>query len=340
MPALDILDVVIGTVFIFLIASLLCSSVSEFIASLLHLRAKELERGIGELIGDPNNQSKLLEALYDHGLVNGLFKGKYANSRPDNAPAATAGAATRPGTPTAPQPGRRNWKTALGQFFKGTYQLPSYVPSENFALAIIDLIEHPPAGVSIPSNVTTTVQAIRNAAVNDFEKGRHAIETWYDSAMDRVSGWYKKRIQLMLLLIGFGVAIVANIDSIQLIQVLSTNGALRQTLVTTAQSYASENKSNPDQMKDARAAIEQNYNQLKALQLPVCVACRWASYPADEERKQIWLKNFVNGFVGYVITAFAVSFGAPFWFDMLNKLIVVRSTVKPKEKSGEEKSKD
>jgi len=43
--------------------------------------------------------------------------------------------------------------------------------------------------------------------------------------------------------------------------------------------------------------------------------------------------------LGWALTAFAVSLGAPFWFDMLNKLIVVRSTVKPKEKSPDEKSK-
>jgi hypothetical protein len=35
-----------------------------------------------------------------------------------------------------------------------------------------------------------------------------------------------------------------------------------------------------------------------------------------------------------------ISLGAPFWFDMLNKFIVVRSTVKPKEKSPEDPSKD
>jgi hypothetical protein len=39
------------------------------------------------------------------------------------------------------------------------------------------------------------------------------------------------------------------------------------------------------------------------------------------------------------MTAFAISLGAPLWFDMLNKFIVVRSTVKPKEKSPEEKPK-
>jgi len=32
--------------------------------------------------------------------------------------------------------------------------------------------------------------------------------------------------------------------------------------------------------------------------------------------------------------------GAPFWFDMLNRLMVIRSTVKPHEKSKEQESKD
>jgi hypothetical protein len=44
--------------------------------------------------------------------------------------------------------------------------------------------------------------------------------------------------------------------------------------------------------------------------------------------------------IGWSITALALSLGAPFWFDLLNKFIVVRATVKPKEKSPEEPSKD
>jgi hypothetical protein len=44
--------------------------------------------------------------------------------------------------------------------------------------------------------------------------------------------------------------------------------------------------------------------------------------------------------LGWLITAFAITLGAPFWFDVLNKFMVVRSTVKPSEKSGDEASKD
>jgi hypothetical protein len=44
--------------------------------------------------------------------------------------------------------------------------------------------------------------------------------------------------------------------------------------------------------------------------------------------------------LGWLLTIFAVSLGAPFWFDVLNKFIVIRSTVKPREKSPEEGSED
>lgn len=42
---------------------------------------------------------------------------------------------------------------------------------------------------------------------------------------------------------------------------------------------------------------------------------------------------------GWLITGIGVTFGAPFWFDLLNRFMVVRSTVKPDEKSGKEPSK-
>jgi hypothetical protein len=44
--------------------------------------------------------------------------------------------------------------------------------------------------------------------------------------------------------------------------------------------------------------------------------------------------------LGWLITALAVMLGAPFWFDVLNKFMVIRSTVKPREKSQEEGSED
>jgi hypothetical protein len=44
--------------------------------------------------------------------------------------------------------------------------------------------------------------------------------------------------------------------------------------------------------------------------------------------------------LGILLTGFAISQGAPFWFDLLNRFMVVRSTIKPSEKSQEQPSKD
>jgi hypothetical protein len=43
--------------------------------------------------------------------------------------------------------------------------------------------------------------------------------------------------------------------------------------------------------------------------------------------------------LGLLLTALGVSLGAPFWFDVLNKLSVVRATVKPGEKAGPDATK-
>jgi hypothetical protein len=87
-----------------------------------------------------------------------------------------------------------------------------------------------------------------------------------------------------------------------------------------------------------------NLQQLQALGLPI-------GWDATDDPKRTWpgLNFFQAGgwtdqiywhALGWILTALALSLGAPFWFDLLNKFIVIRSAVKPHEKSPEEKSKD
>src|SRR5437667_3214123 len=97
MFGLDMLDVAIGIAFVYLLVSLLCSAIVEGAEAVLKRRAKDLEMGIKELLRDP----ELVARLYNHPLLNGLFKGSYS-------------------------PGMRN--------------LPSYIPSRSFALALMDLL--------------------------------------------------------------------------------------------------------------------------------------------------------------------------------------------------------
>jgi hypothetical protein len=53
----------------------------------------------------------------------------------------------------------------------------------------------------------------------------------------------------------------------------------------------------------------------------------------------LWRTKTMVMLLGWIFTGVAISLGAPFWFDTLNKFMVVRSTVKPQEKSQDEPSK-
>lgn len=87
-----------------------------------------------------------------------------------------------------------------------------------------------------------------------------------------------------------------------------------------------------------------NQQQLVDLGLPIGwdspddAAHKWPGWAW--KRDGGWWDQLYWHWLGWLLTALAISLGAPFWFDLLNKFIVIRSAVKPHEKSPEEGSKD
>jgi hypothetical protein len=327
MLGLDMLDVAIGIVFIYLLISLICSAINELIEAFLKKRAKDLERGIRELLNDHpgsletgQEKSNIASLLYKHPLVMSLFKGSYI---------------TKSGN------------------------LPSYIPARNFALALMDLTtsgklstpanaakgsQGEPAVLSIESlkatiatisdpKVKQALNVMVQMAGNDINKVQENIEEWYNSSMDRVSGWYKRRVQTITLIVGFILTAGINADTIAIFKSLSADPALRSAMVASVQKY-NEKGIQPGSTETPEVVLRKSMDELQQLTLPI----GWAaenplSVPTDGWD---WL---VKG-LGWIITAMAISLGAPFWFDVLNKFMVVRATVKPTEKSPDEASED
>ena len=61
-----ILDVAIGLIFIYLLLSLIASAANEMIERWLKNRATDLERGIRELLEDPEQASSIVTDVYNH----------------------------------------------------------------------------------------------------------------------------------------------------------------------------------------------------------------------------------------------------------------------------------
>jgi len=312
------LDVAIGMVLVYLLLSFVAAAVREGIESVVKDRASFLQRGVCELLHD----EKLAADLYSNPQISALYRGNYAVA-------------------------------------SAKKELPSYIPSRNFALALLDIAVRGrdaqsasdagpgSAPLSLPS-IRQNVSRIGNPAVQrvvlsaidlsggDFVMAQAAIEAWFDSAMDRVSGWYKHRTHTILVATGVIVAIVANVDTIRVAHSFYNDPGQRQLAIAMAGSLTKEPP--PGTTAAPAAASGQTVrtdslanemlHRLDALKLPI-------GWPDPAFGREWYMR-----ILGWLITGFAISFGAPFWFDLLNRMMVIRSTVKPHEKSPEESSED
>jgi hypothetical protein len=119
-----------------------------------------------------------------------------------------------------------------------------------------------------------------------------------------------------------------------IVNALSRDTTLRASIVAAAQEAAKQPV--PQGNDNSLETIKTLQGQINALQLPI----GW-SRGADERRG---LPNSLGDafmkLIGLSLTAFAVSLGAPFWFDLLNKLVNVRAAGKPPETASERRGQE
>lgn len=174
-----------------------------------------------------------------------------------------------------------------------------------------------------------------NSAAREIEILQENIEQWFDAAMDRVSGWYKRWTQKILLAIAVILVLAANVDTVMLVKRFSRDDALRASIVIAADSAIQDSASDPSQDHLARERLLEEAGKLtlplgwvvnsedpyKAEQVPSCDG----SVPLE------CMANWGLKLLGLFITIMATQQGAPFWFDLLNKVTNLRGSGVPPE---------
>jgi len=300
-----ILDVIIGLIFVYLLLSILCTAANEWAAALTRRRAKTLKRGIEQLLSDQPTSGKdapnaLLAAFYEHPLIRTMFNGE------------------NPPTYLSP----RNFSTTLTDVITAAQDGP---------LAIETLLEE--VSALPPGKVKTSLLALLRRSDKNLDEAQLAIEGWFNDAMDRVSGWYKRRTQLWTILIATVLTLVANADTIQITRKLWTDPVLRAAVVEEAKVRAQK----------PRPTVSVEYKDEDDPTNPT-VTRNEGNQLSDKERQLLgqligwhsgWRENW-SWFtpLGWILTVLAISMGAPFWFDMLNKIMNIRFAGKsPDEKA-------
>lgn len=129
----------------------------------------------------------------------------------------------------------------------GANKMPSYLDKKTFSAALLMSIEADFTKMDLPQleaaitkhvNLSPGAKAILLAFLKEsggeLEKFKASIETWFDSVMDRASGWYKRNISTVTLILAAVVVVGANIDTIAIGKALYGDPKLRETMLMLA----------------------------------------------------------------------------------------------------------
>ncbi len=158
-------------------------------------------------------------------------------------------------------------------------------------------------------------------AQGDRDRFRLHLEHWYDDTMDRVSGWYKRYVQRIIILISIVLVVGLNVDSINIAQALWRLPTERAAVASAAAASAGAG-SNASQNAD------QQIQAISALKLPL----GWtpphtgSALSTDPQHVPLGPVSWLIKFLGLILTVLALSLGAPFWFDTLSKLGSLRQS--------------
>lgn len=375
-------DIVIGMVFIYLLYSLFATVLSEMLATWVGLRARNLKEAIDRMLNDEDQKV--------HGLSYRIIDSLKLLKNPDNLRV-------------------RNFYNHpeikyLGS--TGVFKVPSSFKSESFSKTIIYLLSGEGAAdktriedrlkklctqdetLTAEENIfdketANYVLSIWNNSFGDVVKFKLKLEAWFDRTMEQATEWYKRKIQVVLLILGFLMAWFFNADTFTIIGKLSTDKAAREQMVSMATAYLSNHSerhavaATDSSSAEETSAMTARYDSLlevkrqlqsdidnansllgsgawlpdsvliltdqfkhKKMYTPLLdestlLSMRRGKIPADGyltfstgDKWRYFFGLFFPHFFGFLITAIAISLGAPFWFDLLNKMMKLRTSTK------------
>ncbi len=348
------IDVTVALILMYLMLSLLCTVINEFIATKLKLRAKSLASALDQLF---DNQT-LRSAFYRHGLI--VTNMRATATGPQSTMSGVTSVAsgvremirsplpersTQPATPPA---------AAAGPVVNVPVSVapeshPSYLSSRSVALALIASLD-PASPLPGIQDIQNRVKGLPDSRIRDVllsslieagadvDKLRASIATWFDDSMERLSGAYKRQLKWISMLVGLIVTIAFNADSFNVAVTLWSDQDRRASIVAMATKKAQEPLPKaPEGVDDAtpQDVIKRTEDTLRSL--PIGWNCNGNSAAVTSTADQTYMplgswectkKNLTTltlmQVFGWMFTATALTLGAPFWFDLLQKFVNVR----------------
>ena len=304
------IDVLIGLTVVMLIVSMAVTMLTQAITSAVQSRGKHLREGIAQLLErvDPGISGELRTQIAHAVLMHPLIRGSSGLGTVIHREELIGilldiAAGTAPAEPmlkevlfkSLQRNGIEDPEKAMQSIRGAALEIEKYAP---------ELANH-----------VRNELAILQAASSDFVAKIHA---WFDSTMDRVSERFTAHARVVTFAAATLVAVLLQFDALALVNRLTMEDALREALTVQAKAIA-QNQTDPSAPRqDAQLAYTHALEQTGVITLP-------------HDFGQ-WMKNWemVNP-VGVCLSALLLTLGAPFWYDVLKKLINLRSVIAGKD---------
>lgn len=176
-----------------------------------------------------------------------------------------------------------------------------------------------------------------NSIQEDFQEFRKEVEGWYDRALDRASGVYRRNARGVSILLGIILAVASNADTFNIVSKLSRDSALRQAVSAYADRVVAPGNTSggaaPSTLPKWSEVSQEMQVALDETTLPI----GWDSNKLNEQLRYdnrkpknqgevIWV--LIRTALGWLVTGLGIAMGAPFWFDLLSKIMQVKNTGK------------
>ena len=284
----QVLEAAIGLFLMFFIVALGASSIVETVSRLVGKRAKDLENAIAAMLAGTTADTTDVQAAL------ASFRG---TSIYDAAQAA-----------------------AGKSLFSRKWKRPTYISAKAFADAITEMTDLDAS--SLPAGVRKRVQAIAREASSDVRSIKAGLEGWFDENMSRLEGSYKRWVTMLLFVVGSIIAVAGNASTFHVADRLWHDPVTRQVVSDAATEVVADGAGATELRSVADAT-----DKLDELGVPV----GW-----DESSRAVWRPHAVwkiwtwgwaqLAFVaGWLLTGILVTLGAPFWFDLLTKVVSLRN---------------
>lgn len=346
-----IISIAITLTLVYLLLSIATSEILEIIAALFNLRGKHLKESIINLLGEQENERNVFVTLFNDLIGNEPDQEKYPITSklyekyltPALSPKQDQKAKSKAVSKIQPKQFASGLIATVREEILEKQNSPGNLDPklsrEQQLQQVLDIVDQSQLPPKLRKDISYLLQRSKSrliqteAELNNLEE---EIADWFNYSMEYASEIYQRKVKVISFVLGLILVLAFNVDSINIVDQLSKsevlvdefNSLAIQVIESNSDISACAETSNDVSVKTCINSIQDQLNI--ALDNVDNLPIGWNfDHPFRKQFTPLNFAHIFNAILGWVISAIAISMGAPFWFNVLKKLVNIKASQTP-----------